>query len=219
MLPGPDQIIACPHCQGLAKYMTLMSGNTFGASVWTDGKQIAPMLPRSPAVVRCRHCKRFYWLASAEEVGTLVRWGGDGSHVDPTWTSVEEVEEPSEEEYYAAIEGNLASDRRQERFLRIFAWWRGNDPLRERLSTGVASVTTRPNAWRRNLEALAELLNEDDENDLVMKAEVLRELGEFGAAIDVLSRVGSPEYRDVVRQIRSLCDREDSDVKQLRFET
>ena len=39
MLPGPYQIIACPQCKGLAKYMTLMSGNTIGARVWTDGKR------------------------------------------------------------------------------------------------------------------------------------------------------------------------------------
>ena len=31
MIPGPDQIIACPQCKGLAKYMRLESGNTFGA--------------------------------------------------------------------------------------------------------------------------------------------------------------------------------------------
>lgn len=48
MIPGPDQIIACPHCSALAKHLTLISGNAFGASVWTDGKQILPMLPRQP---------------------------------------------------------------------------------------------------------------------------------------------------------------------------
>ena len=42
MIPGPDQIVACPKCNGLAKYRTLLSGNTFGARVWTDGKQDAP---------------------------------------------------------------------------------------------------------------------------------------------------------------------------------
>ena len=49
MILGPDQIVACPFCAGLAKYMTLISGNTFGSHVWTDGKQIAPMLPRTPS--------------------------------------------------------------------------------------------------------------------------------------------------------------------------
>jgi hypothetical protein len=39
MLPGPDQIVACPNGQGLEKYRTLVSGNTFGARVWTGGSR------------------------------------------------------------------------------------------------------------------------------------------------------------------------------------
>jgi hypothetical protein len=92
------------------------------------------------------------------------------------------------------------------------AWWRGNDRFRGGLSKG---VTTRPKAWNRNLETLAELMDEDDESDVAMKAELMRELGEFRAAINILSCVDSPEYRDFVSQIRSLCDRADADVREL----
>jgi hypothetical protein len=38
MLPVPDQIVACRNCPGLEKYGTLVSGNTLGARVWTDGR-------------------------------------------------------------------------------------------------------------------------------------------------------------------------------------
>jgi hypothetical protein len=72
MLPGPDQIIACPKCQALAKYMTLRSGNTFGARLWTDGKRAAPMLPLPPEVVKCQHCGECYWLEAADKVGRLA---------------------------------------------------------------------------------------------------------------------------------------------------
>ena len=71
MMPGADQIIACPKCAGLAKYMTLASGNTFGLRMWTDCKRIAPMLPQPPDVVKCRNCAEFYWLSEAEEIGTF----------------------------------------------------------------------------------------------------------------------------------------------------
>lgn len=36
MMPGPDQIVACPRCGALAKYTTFLSGNTIGALLWTD---------------------------------------------------------------------------------------------------------------------------------------------------------------------------------------
>src|SRR4051794_2450587 len=115
MILGPDQIVACPHCHGLAKYTTLGAGNTFGALVWTDGKQFAPMLPRPPAVVKCGHCSRCYWLADAEKVGTLgPSWGGEDGPADPSWDDAAEVEEPNEEEYYSAIEGEIAKDRKRE---------------------------------------------------------------------------------------------------------
>src|SRR5262245_39857507 len=110
MMPGPDRIVACPHCNGLAKHLTLLSGNTIGARTWTDGKQLAPMLPRPPAVVKCRHCAECYWLSEAREVGSLDRWRG--GTVDPAWEAAELVAEPTEEGYYQAIEKGLAKSRR-----------------------------------------------------------------------------------------------------------
>jgi hypothetical protein len=215
MIPGPDQIVACPHCGGLAKYLTLVSGNTFRARVWTDGKQVAPMLPRPPAIVKCRHCAECYWLADAREVGTIEPWGSGEEIIDPAWTAAQEVEEPSEDEYYRAIEKGLARNVEQERNARIFAWWRRNDAFRELAPT--RCETTVPAASKRNLEDLTTLLQESDENDCVMKAEVLRELGDFEFAKRVLSRVTSAEFNAVVRQLRTLCDSGDTCVRQLIF--
>jgi hypothetical protein len=67
----PVQIRSLPAgtCQGLEKYGTLVSGNTFGARAWTDGRQVAPMLPRPPAVVTCEICAECYWLKDAREIG------------------------------------------------------------------------------------------------------------------------------------------------------
>jgi len=197
--------------------MTLMSGNTFGARVWTDGKQVAPMLPRPPAVVKCRHCGECYWLAEAKKVGTVEPWAGEGRQIDPAWTAAQEVQEPSEEEYYLALEKGLAVDSQQERTLRVLAWWRRNDAFRDAPQAQAGSIANAPGTCRKNLEALASLLDEVDENDRLMRAEVLRELGEFESAKQVLSRVSSAEYTAVVRQLRSLCDTGDTSVSELQL--
>jgi hypothetical protein len=218
MLPGPDQIVACPHCNGLAKYMTLLSGNTFGARFWTDGKKLAPMLPLPPAVAKCHHCAECYWLADAKAVGTVKSYGGDCREIDPAWTSAQEVQEPSEEDYYQALEKGFAADARQERRLRVLAWWRRNDTFRDTFQAGAGRFATAQGACRKNLEALASLLNEADENDRLMKAEVLRELGDFESAEQALSRVTSAEYTQAVRQLRKLCDSADTCVRELRFD-
>ena len=45
MMPGPAQILTCPYCGEKKKIMSLLSGNTFGAKLWSDNKKISPMLP------------------------------------------------------------------------------------------------------------------------------------------------------------------------------
>lgn len=217
MIPGPDQIIACPKCKGLAKYMTLLSGNTFGARVWTDGKRVAPMLPRPPAVVTCRHCHECYWLADAEQVGTVDPRRGEGQQVNPSWANAEEVQEPTEEDYYRAIEKGLATDPEQERNLRVLAWWRRNDAFREDPRAQAEGKPSGPTPWRNNLETLASLLHEADEHDRLMKAEALRELGECESAKQLLGSIQSGELAAVVRQLHSLCETGDTRVRELRF--
>jgi hypothetical protein len=52
---GTTIIKKCLECSGLIKEYTIMSGNTFGAIFWTDGKRDAPMLPDLPWLVKCPH--------------------------------------------------------------------------------------------------------------------------------------------------------------------
>jgi hypothetical protein len=194
MRPGADQIIACPNCQTLAKYMTLRSGNTFGARLWSDGKRAAPMLPRPPEVVKCQHRGECYWLADAEEIGVVLQWGllrllreadrawaADQTLQEPAaWAAAQTIQQPAEEEYYQALDKGLAVDTQQDRTLRILAWWRRNDahryPTKKAAAGNIVTVST---LCRGSLEALASLLDEADDDDCLMKAEVLRELGEF----------------------------------------
>ena len=217
MIPGEDQIIVCPNCKGLAWHMTLVSGNTVGERVWTDGKQIAPMLPKPPAVVKCRHCGECYWRGDAEEIGTIDRWQKEGQHVNSDMADAQEVVEPLEEEYYQALEKRLASNEVQERYLRVLAWWRRNDPYRDIARDQSQEIASSTGPWRKNLEALLNLLTKKNDNDYLMKSEVLRELGQFESAKEALSRVDSPEVSAVVHQFRSLCDTGDTCVRELHF--
>jgi hypothetical protein len=60
-------------------------------------------------------------------------------------------------------------------------------------------------------------LDEENEDDRLMKAEVFRELGQFESAKLALSSVSSPEYATVVHQLRMLCDAREASVKELQF--
>jgi hypothetical protein len=211
---GPNQIVACPHCGALAHYRTLVSGNTLGAEGWTDGRQYAPMMVEPPAVVKCHACAKCYWLADAEEIGVVERDFRAKEPVPEAWRNAAEVKEPNPDEYLDAIEAGLAKDGAQEKSLRLLAWWRSNDAARGwpfvREDTPVAS----PDGVRRNLERMLDLLTDDNDNDRLMRAEVLRELGEFAAAEQALREV-STDLRWVVEQIRSLCAAKDTRVRML----
>lgn len=212
MIPGPYQIISCQYCEGLAKYRTLTSGNTLRATFWSDGKNVSPMLPQPPIVVKCQHCEKCYWLADAEKVGTVDLWAEEEQKVNPEWAAVKQVKEPTEDEYYSAIEANLAKDGGQEKILRVLAWWRRNDAFRDvRRTTGEVMVSV-SGACGDNLEALLKLIDQEKDEDRIMKGEILRELGQFDAAKQVLGSVSSDQYSFVVRQSLSLCANEDNRV-------
>lgn len=198
MIPGPDRVIACPHCMGLGSYGTLRSGNTFGAETWTDGKQVAPMLPEPPQVVRCPHCSRFYWLADARRLGEIAPLG-----------------EPDAGEYHRALHAEVARNAREWRTLRILAWWRWNDDFRDTSGRPASRPWLIPAEAKENLEALIPLLDDADESDRVMKAEALRELGRFDEAMSVLSTVTSPELARVVSRLRTLCEGADARLRVL----
>lgn len=214
MIPGVEHIVECPGCRGLQRFSTVRSGNTFGMRSWTDGKQHAPMLPESPDVVACPHCRRSYFLDEAQRVATIDQW--DGSNDDQArFEAVPGVVEPGESAYYTAIASGLARDQDQERLLRIRAWWRSNDPFRGRAdalsdSENAANVDER----EANLLSLLTLLNDKKDADLIITAEILRELGRWHDAESVLRRVRSSEHTAIVQQIRALCEAQDRHVQE-----
>ncbi|HEX7369977.1 MAG TPA: hypothetical protein VF284_06825 [Rhodanobacteraceae bacterium] len=216
MMSGPDQVVACPQCHGLAKYPTLISGNTLGMRAWTDGRRLAPMLPEPPIYVQCGHCRECYWLADAPEVGLINGIGSVGHRGFINIAAIDVVREPGETRYYRALEAGLATSVKQAKVLRVLAWWRRNDTFRNMPEPAPNMRVLIQPRCEANMEALAHVLNERDVDEALMKAEVLRELGRFNAAQDVLGRAALPEDVPVVAQLTALCDSMDQCVREVR---
>lgn len=62
MMIGPARILTCPECGGSKEVMSLLSGNSFGADMWSDGRMDAPMLPEPSMIQKCPHCGKYFWL-------------------------------------------------------------------------------------------------------------------------------------------------------------
>lgn len=213
MLPGPMEIIACPTCGGPLKRETWLSGNTFGAKLYTDGRQVAPMMPRQPPVCRCPHCSTFFWLTDAPELGAIR--DGEESDVRSKLRDPLALPELSEADYHDALKSGLPKNRDQERQLRILAWWRSNDAFRE-LESPPMSAPSNLTKRRENLESLLVLLTKDDYPEaVIMRAELLRELGECDTACAVLNSLSDPNLNWVAVQLRMLCEKRDTQVREL----
>lgn len=60
MILNNAEIVTCPCCGAKKALLSFISGNTFGAVHWSDGKHIFPMLPQVSPVQKCPRCSKYY---------------------------------------------------------------------------------------------------------------------------------------------------------------
>ena len=146
---------------------TLLSGNTFGAKFWSDAKREAPMLPDSPAFVVCNHCNSPYWVEDATRQDSMQvgKSQGQGQRIRAAGLSV----------IYAALEASPAMAQERNRYLRIQAWWKVNDPVRQAAAGHAAIEPVMDPVAESNLRSLLSLLDPSDPSDLILQAEIHRE--------------------------------------------
>jgi hypothetical protein len=184
-----------------------VSGNTFGATFWTDGKREAPMLPETPWLAKCPHCGQFLWLDEAVEVGKEEAFGHNES-----WPDAQRYEELSEQDYMAALGMPSADSPEKVRYIRIRAWWAANDRLRRAWRLGTGSLSEEA---RRNMESLLTLLSEADEQQRLMRAELARELGLFEEAERLLAMEYTDQCQHAATRISALVKKRNTSVATL----
>ena len=205
MTPGPTIIRKCSDCGKLIAQHMIGSGNTFGARYWTDGKRDAPMFTDAPQLVKCHHCATLIWIAEQKKVGQIEQpWVDNGGFKD-----AQPYDAPSVRDYFTYLASG-AYGKQKERYLRLQAWWAGNDMRRENNNASPLSDDE-----IANLRAFAKLLDEAVEDDRIMKAEVMRELGDFDEAMALLSRKYSRGLSSAVKIIKRLAEQKIPFVQEL----
>jgi len=91
--------------------------------------------------------------------------------------------------------------------------WSFNDYFREGHEN--ETMPDMKNLHTENLILLLTLLNESDENDLLMKAEVLRNLGRFDESRQVLDKVTNPDLSGVKDKFLAEISKKNSRVFRL----
>lgn len=195
-IPGPEIIRACPGCGQEIVQPTTMSGNTFDAVFWSDGKMDAPMLPERPRLVKCPKCQAMLWINDAKELGRRknAAMGDLLKKLEDTHTAKQRGDEsepwPNAKAYLISSAGDLLamlkqppSDVEKHEYLLIRAWWAVNDGERNKERHGKSTPLRQA---KPILKALLPLLDEHKADDRIMKAEVYRELGDFENCLRLL---------------------------------
>ena len=204
MQPGPNYILKTPITGALVKISSIITGNTFGATFWTDGRCEAPMLPDEPWLRRHPVTDELFWTDECEEIASEFR------KCDEKYADVEFALAPSLADYRLALSSGIASTPKKERYLRHRFWWAVNDPVRH----GEAGASFPPD-HRDNLEKLRAFLNESDPEDRIFVAEISRELGEFEKAAALLDFEFPEDFARAVNRIKQLNAEKDVTVRKI----
>ncbi len=218
MLPGPIHLYRCTSCDGLFSRQTLSSGNTLGAQYRSDGQMKARMLPQTPPLAVCPHCQALFCMVGAQPAISYRNYfPGFGFVEKPTPEALasKKAQEALAEQYRDVpgyelatliqclqyVQSQKMADN--EKQLRLYVWHRVND---ERMDSGHRELAEDE---RANLLALLDLLPSDSDQEILLRAEALRELGCFDEADQVLDHEFSQGFTSRAVQIKQAIARKD----------
>lgn len=179
MLPGATQIRACPHCGKTYKQKTLMSGNNFGGTLWSDLKSVYPMLPEYPSLIRCSGCDNFIWIKDAKLVDLII-------YNDDKYSDIGFTEHPGFFDYNDMLDSDFLTDANERSYIMQRLWWSYNDFIRNNEADKI--TTDMINILESTLPALFEMIDKGKPDGIFLKAEILRELKIFDGCINFLEQ-------------------------------
>ena len=193
MLPGPSYVYECKSCKGLFERRSISSGNTSRAKFRSDGQMSAPMLPTTPLLVACPHCKSSIFWPTAKEVDSYETYDLTGifdvGEMLPESLALRAEKKAKKQKYQDVLRYEQASPAQIDEFiqnggfdssyefpLRLQFWQRCNDGRLEVGRVGFQFYEL------ENLQKLSLLIDQSSDSHLLLQSEIFRELGEFGEA-------------------------------------
>lgn len=212
MTPGNSQILTCPFCGKEKEIMSLISGNTYGAEIWSDGKQIAPMLPEISYVQKCPACGKYY-IKDRQE----VRYDEDDDPSMPFHApSFEQglLTYPEMKEAFAQLSEEGFADNEEEATVRLMLHHAYNDYYYRSDDHKEIKAEDKQQFHDNGIWIINNLITDDE-----LKAEFYREIGEFKLAQDILKSIDEedPDLKYFIEQIQERLQNNDRKVFKLQW--
>jgi len=188
---GPNIIKKCPSCSGLFSQQSYASYNNFGAEWWTDGTVVGLMRPSHPEAGTCPHCMALIWIYEAEKVGEAPSI--EGRHVSE-WSRLQAMTPQSYGQLTKsicnkALKSTKGLTEEKEIYLRFQYWYLANEISRRCNIPLQFSIKV-----KRNLRALLRLVEGTEDQGILFRAEIYRQLGDFKESIKLLNYEFKNEY-------------------------
>ena len=201
--------VKCPGCGEIIELQQPDEWECAGwFQPWTDGRHFVGWRLRnfSDDLFRGYSCGQLFWQSSAEKVGNP--WHEHSSHSKSKYVPPPFCNYMNSEPYHlaAAIEQGMCLETPQELHVRMRLWWSFNNPFRPLLNPKhyedhiliLAATIEHPESFVLNARRLIELLQPSNPRELILTAELHRQLGDFDVTISLLS--GAADLFDAVHE-------------------
>lgn len=186
----------CAHCGHAIEIRPLVDGSHTNSKMWSDGYVQSLMMPEQAILAKCDHCTKVVWLT---DLAPLEK---------PEAELITGYQHLSAEDYLDLLALPLPEETERTVLLRTMAWQKSNHPRR-----GSKSPSAHSEAEQKNMLALDVMLNDEWENELVMKIEIARELGDFEKASSLMADVDfSIQIKHLTDQLKQLVEEKDANV-------
>ena len=193
------EIKRCPNCDCEYTVWAVGSCNTLDAKFYTDGFVEGPMYDEGSALLICPGCNRYFWR---EHVPTQESIRDYQYFSNPERKSLPDSWPVHGRDYEDVLHQALWKSESQEKYIRIRVWWSFNCAYRDQAN----EESCMPPEQEANLMRLLQLLDTNDPNESITKAEVLRELGLFDECVKQLDQPFEDRYLEAIDAIKNLAN-------------
>ena len=231
MTIGPPEQLTCPMC-GKDKYiLSILSGNTFNATYWSDSKRVFPMLKQPSPIQRCPHCGAYFFYQDSAphtvKPADSPKWQKEtenGTTISKEWKKVlDEAKDFGElsfrqiNEAFDSLYSENLSDQKKDQLLAewLFLF---NDEYGGRLYPD--QVIDIPEPLMKKQNTVLRILIQKYEGNALFVAEMYRELGEFDKCVEFVTPfLNSGSYEtDIARQFIDHAKEGDRKVFRIEFQ-
>ncbi len=204
---GSEEICLCPNCKEPFKFYAVISGNTFGSRLFSDGKWISPSLPETPNITKCHKCNHIFWI---QDILRVKDYKISERLVEEV-KNIKGANSPILEDLIFYQKNVIDLSFPKETVIRIKIWWLFNDRMRN--GYPLLKTPEEGEFLNENSIRLIVLLTENFRDNIIQIAELNRNLGLFENCKDIILKSKASNW--IKNSFLNECERENKYVFEL----